>query len=460
MKTTAWLLAITLAATASVASAQRAADDQQVLRQRLEARYDVVPLTGGIGLRPRTRGGDVRLIEIADGTISLNGVAVTGRELRDRIGADADAILQVSYMSADDQRALFAAEQRPAAATEPPLERETGAGQRAAEPPPAERREPPAPSGPARARRASGDRVRIFGDVVVERDEEVTGQVVAVLGSVRVDGTVGDQVVAVLGSVELGPEAVVGGDIVSVGGRVRRAPSAQTRRGVTEISLADPEFRVHVAPWLGGWGPFPPFVSFGAVPRLIGTGFRLLLLMLLAGIVLVVGRRAVESAADRVTDSPLKTTVVGLVAEILIVPALVLTAVLMAVSIVGIPLLLLLPFVVLALIVMALVGFTGTAAAAGQWLQRRFSLGAAAPFVSVALGILAILSPLLVGRFLALAGWPVTPFAVLFVAAGFAVEMLAWASGFGAVLTNAFTRWQAGRVARTRVVAPPPPAVP
>jgi len=459
MKTTAWLLAITLAATAPVASAQRATDDQQALRQRIEARYDVVPLTGGIGLRPRTRGGDVRLIEIADGTISLNGVAVTGRELRDRIGADADAILQVSYLSADDQRALFAAEKSPAAATEPPLERETGADQRAAEPPPAERAEPPAPSRPARARRASGDRVRIFGDVVVERDEEVTGQVVAVLGSVRVDGTVGDQVVAVLGSVELGPEAVVGGDIVSVGGRVHRAPSAQTRRGVTEISLADPEFRVHVAPWLGGWGPFPPFVSFGAVPRLIGTGFRLLLLMLLAGIVLVVGRRAVEAAADRIIDSPLKTTVVGLVAEILIVPALVLTAVVMAVSIVGIPLLLLLPFVVLALIVMALVGFTGTAAAAGQWLQRRFSLGAGAPFVSVALGILAILSPLLVGRFLALAGWPVTPFAVLFVAAGFAVEMLAWASGFGAVLTNAFTRWQAGRVARTRVVAPPP-AVP
>lgn len=458
MKTTAWLLAITLAATAPVASAQRAADDQQALRQRIEARYDVVPLTGGIGFRPRTPGRDVRLIEIADGTISLNGVAVTGRELRDRIGADADAILQVSYMSANDQRALFA-EKSPAAATEPPLERETGAGQRAAEPPPVERAEPPAASRPSRARRASGDRVRIFGDVVVERDEEVTGQVVAVLGSVRVDGAVGDQVVAVLGSVELGPEAVVGGDIVSVGGRVRRAPSAQTRRGVTEISLADPEFRVHVAPWLGGWGPFPPFVSFGAVPRLIGTGFRLLLLVLLAGIVLVVGRRAVESAADRVTDSPLKTTVVGLVAEILIVPALILTAVVMAVSIVGIPLLLLLPFVVLALIVMALVGFTGTAAAAGQWLQRRFSLGAGAPFVSVALGILAILSPLLVGRFLALAGWPVTPFAVLFVAAGFAVEMLAWASGFGAVLTNAFTRWQAGRVARTRVVAPPP-AVP
>ena len=28
---------------------------------------------------------------------------------------------------------------------------------------------------------------------------------------------------------------------------------------------------------------------------------------------------------------------------------------------------------------------------------------------------------------------------------GFAVELLAWASGFGAMLINAFTRWQARR---------------
>ena len=60
-----------------------------------------------------------------------------------------------------------------------------------------------------------------------EEDEEVTGQVVAVLGSVRIDGAVGDQVVAVLGSVELGPKAVVRGDIISVGGRVHRSEGAR-----------------------------------------------------------------------------------------------------------------------------------------------------------------------------------------------------------------------------------------
>ena len=60
-------------------------------------------------------------------------------------------------------------------------------------------RDPDRTSGRDRRHVPSGDRVRIFGDVTVREDEAVSGQVVAVLGSVRVDGEVGDQVVAVLG---------------------------------------------------------------------------------------------------------------------------------------------------------------------------------------------------------------------------------------------------------------------
>ena len=64
---------------------------------------------------------------------------------------------------------------------------------------------------------------------------------------------------------------------------------------------------------------------------------------------------------------------------------------------------------------------------------------------AVLVGLLVILSPLLVARLLALGGWPLTPVAVVLVGVGFAVELLAWASGFGAMLVNAFTRWQARR---------------
>lgn len=83
------------------------------------------------------------------------------------------------------------------------------------------------------------ERVRVGEDVYVARDEYVEGDVVALKGSVYVDGIVegdvvaiaGDvhvtgevlsTVVAVLGDVELSSSAVCGGDVVSIGGRVDR----------------------------------------------------------------------------------------------------------------------------------------------------------------------------------------------------------------------------------------------
>ena len=431
------IIGIVLIAGAGAGHAQSAEDERRLLRERIEQAYDVVPLSDGLALRPKRRDRDVRLIEISDGTIAINGVTVTGRELRQKIGEYA-AILKLSYLSSAEQHEMFATAGGAAASPDvPPLER--------VDPPsraePAQRAQPP-----ARLRRSGGDRIRIFGDVVVPRDEEIGGQVVAVFGSVRIDGTVGDQVVAVLGSIDLGPAAVVRGDVVTVGGRVRRAPGAQTHQGVTEVSLADSGFRRrHLTPWLQGWDPFMWSGNFGAFPRLIGSGFRGCLLVLVAGIALLVARRSVEASAQRVTDNPVKTTLVGLVAQVMILPVLVLTVIVLSISIIGIPLLLLLPFVVVFLIVMAVVGFAGTAAAIGSGMRRRYALGPSAPFLSIALGILVILSPLLIGRLLAVAGWPAAPFAVLLVGTGFAVELLAWACGFGAVLTNAFTRWQARR---------------
>jgi hypothetical protein len=421
--------------------AQTRPEERRALREQLERKYDLVPLTDGVGLRPKARG-DVRLVEVTAGTVLVNGAVVTGRELRDRLGADADAVLRLSYLSTDDLREVAAPPAPPAPVAAPP-----------APEPPLER----APSEPRETRqwrhRSSGERIRIFGDVAVERDEEISGQAVAVFGSVRVDGKVDDQVVAVFGSVVLGNDAVVGGDVVSVGGRVIRNPGAETRGSVTEVALTEPWFPFYLRPWERGWEGAPFFMTFGAVPRLIGTGVRLSLLLLFTGLALLVAHRSVDASAERVVENPLKTTVIGLVAEVLVLPVLVLTAIVLSISIIGIPLLLLLPFVVLALLVMALVGFTGTAAAIGNAVQRRCSPGAQTPYMAVVVGLLVILSPVILGRLLAVVGWPVTPVSVLLVAIGFTLELLAWASGFGAMLGHAFSGWQARRP--RRAVVPP-----
>lgn len=451
MKRTALaLITVLLAALAAGAAAQQPPPDEaDGLRARLERRFDIVPLTNGIGLRPKTAG-DVRLVEVSDGTILVNGDPVTGRELRERLGADADAVLRLSYLGAAERRALLegGSATRPAAApqasAEPPLERPAPV-----EPlPPPQPPEPPSPERPRERRSATaGERVRIFGDVAVEENEVLRGQAVAVLGSVRVDGEVGDQVVAVLGSVRLGPKAVVHGDVVSVGGRVHRADGAQIRGSVTEVSFADAGFAPGYHP---GWGagPWHRFNGFGSVPRLIGTALRLLLLVLLVSIAVVVARPTVESSAERVAGNPVQSTFVGLAAEVLLIPAIILTAIVLAISIVGIPLLVLLPFVLLFLLLLALAGFSGVAVAVGRWTRRKMGFANPPAIVDILLGVLVILLPVLIGRLVALGGWPGAPVAVIFVVIGFTVEFLAWACGFGAVLSNAATRWQARRAAR------------
>ena len=274
------LVSAVLIATAlagGVVAAQPGEEEQGGLRARLEERYDIVPLSQGIALTPKTRRGDVRLIEIGD-TIAVNGNVVTGRELRDLVGPDADAILRVSYLDPAARRALFA----PAVTPEAP-------------PPESQPRD-------RRVRRSGSDRVRIFGDVTVREDEAISGQVVAVIGSVKIDGEVGDQVVAVLGSVDLGPKAIVNGDVVSVGGHVRRAAGSQVRGGVTEVSLADADARLHLGPWVGRIGRSSLFDDFGALPRLVASTFRLAMLLLFTSLALVAVPGMVEASAHRLAD--------------------------------------------------------------------------------------------------------------------------------------------------------------
>src|SRR6185436_6912374 len=108
---------------------------------------------------------------------------------------------------------------------------------------------------------------------------------------------------AVLGSVDLGPHAVVRGDVITVGGQLRRAAGSRIDGAVTHVSLGDLGARIN-GPWRYGWSPLYGIGGFGAVTRLIGTSVRFVLLALVGGLALVVARRGVEGSAQRVTDDP------------------------------------------------------------------------------------------------------------------------------------------------------------
>ena len=406
---------------ATAASPQDA--EQRALRSQVEQRYDVVPLTNGVALTPKERTRDVRLIEISQGVISINGTPVSGRELRERLNGDADTILRISYLTVEQRRELFG-----------------GPGAKAAR---------SRDDSPVDRRRAGRERVRIFGDITVREDEYVDGQAVAVFGDVTVNGELRQEAVAVLGSVVLGPKAVVHGDVVSVGGRVRRSEGSRVDGAVTEVSFADTGIRVE--PWVGRPINVFGFGGFDGLPRLLGSTFRMVLLALLAGIALVIARGSVERSAERVLANPPKAMLVGLAAELLFLPVLILTIFVLVITLIGIPLLVLVPFAVLMLLVLAFVGFSGTAYAIGQGARRRFGMTGQAAFFDVCLGLLVILSPLLAGRVVGVAGWPDNPLSWLLVLAGTGFEFIAWTTGFGAVLMNTFSRW---RSRRTAIAAP------
>ncbi len=216
------------------------------------------------------------------------------------------------------------------------------------------------------------------------------GDVVAVMGSARVDGEVqggevqGD-VVAVMGSVHLGPDAQVDGDVVAVGGELRRDAVSEVGGDVTEVALGSIENLegIRDTPWAARW-PFVPLEGFG---RLAATLIRIALLALVASLVVLVAGRPVSRIAGRVRTEPLKAGLIGFVAEVLFVPVLVITCVVLAISIIGIPLLILIPFAVVSLLLVMLAGFSGVACAVSEWAAKRFGLAARSKFAFVWLGL-------------------------------------------------------------------------
>lgn len=71
---------------------------------------------------------------------------------------------------------------------------------------------------------------------------------VAVMGDVYVNAHVRNEVVAILGDVELGPDAVVDGKIVCIGGKVTRDAAARTNGHVENIALGGEHFNLGGAP--------------------------------------------------------------------------------------------------------------------------------------------------------------------------------------------------------------------
>ena len=183
---------------------------------------------------------------------------------------------------------------------------------------------------------------------------------------------------------------------------------------------------------------------------LLATLLRIGLVMLLALIVAVVASGPTERISRRVAADPWVSGFVGLLAQVLFVPVLVLTVVFLAISIVGIPLLFLVPFALVALLFGVLMGFTGVARRVGEWAVGPYK----GPLVATMVGVAVITAGAIVTRIVWLIPGPIAPLAFILWMIALFLEYVAWTVGLGALLLTRFgTR---GPSAPPLDVVPPP----
>ncbi len=427
-----------LAQATAGSAAQEVAPTLGELRDRIERRYQVLPIQNGIVLMPRYRT-DVQSIELANGSIGIDGEPVTGAELTERIGDDAEDITRLSFMDSMTRRVLFGIGPPPTTGVAADTEAEAAAIEDTAAEPSDEADEPVDDEDHEGATFISeeGDQVRVGGSVTVPAGRHVDGDVVAVGGSARVDGHVDGSVVAVGGSVRLGPNAVVEGEVTSVGGTIQRSPGAVVHGAVNEVAFGpNIDFHPH---WVG----FAP--GMGEIGGLIGTVLWIAFLAFIVALLFLLGRGPIERMEYRMATSGWKAAAIGLVAWLLLIPVLVLTTVILAISIIGIPLLLVIPFALLALKIGILLGFVAVAKYVGHEAERRFGWEHTNPYLSILVGVGFLSVLLLFGSALGLIGGPFGVFGAILTVIGIVIQFAALTIGFGLFLLTRFgTRYNWG----------------
>lgn len=209
--------------------------------------------------------------------------------------------------------------------------------------------------------------VRVFADAEVAAGERVEGDVVAVFGSVLVEGAVSGNVVAVFGSVKLTPGAAVEGDVVAVGGMLDQARGASV--GGESVSL----------------GFLPVAFGMPALPVLMISVFFGWLLSIFVGwlVTLLIPERMLRVAATA-SRRGVASFFLGLVST----PLMLFACMLLLITVIGIPIALLLP------LLFALMAWAGQIASTyvlgSRLLRRRLGQGGAMMTILTGTGFVAL----------------------------------------------------------------------
>lgn len=209
--------------------------------------------------------------------------------------------------------------------------------------------------------------------VVIGGNGKVKGKVldaaVVVVGDLEITGEVGDAVVAVLGNVRIGSNAIVRGDVVSVGGRVDVAEGATVEGHIQPVEFG--AFGLPHFERLRDWFVHCVLKMRPLAPQVRWVWGVALVCLLVYLLVAVVFQKPVQACVADLARRPATTFFMGLL-TILLLPILLL---ILAVTGIG---LFVVPFVLAALVFGAIIGKVSLLEYFGEAVRR--ATGAAEPF--------------------------------------------------------------------------------
>ena len=293
-------------------------------------------------------------------------------------------------------------------------------------------------------------------DVVVESSETVPASIVMVDGDLEIRGEVSGDVVIVGGSLRLSEGGLVTGEVRVVDGRVfrdggevagdiatvRLDPGVQVDRDRIRAELSDElrdELRRQVRSEFGDSRGFGRGIG-RAIGELIGSLFTVLLVGVLGGgLTVYFARDNLQVVADTARRAPVRAGMVGLAGAFLTLPAWILGALGLIVSIVGI---LALPFWIvlfpIAVCFAAGVGYLAVAQGVGEWVaHQRYPrldwVRISNPYSTVVAGVGALMLAFVASDAIQLVGF-LRFISVLLASCGVMVSVAALLVGFGAIL--------------------------
>ena len=261
--------------------------------------------------------------------------------------------------------------------------------------------------------RGENEIVQFFKDITVEKGEH-PGDVVALFGNVKNNGTIGGDCVAIMGSIEQGDSALILGDAVTIGGALRETGEGARVEGQT-VSIG-----------------FLPFAGFAipSVPLILFFGlFAAALFVVLSAVF----ARLFPERLVRMATTISRRTFLSLMLGLLSGPLALMVGLLLMVTVIGIPLAILLP---LLYVLGAFVGFATSAYLLGLKLLGRRPDPAAGMLAPLAAGTGFITLFFVLGMPLIAfeGGFRVVGFSLL--ALWVIVGMVSWMIGLGALLLS------------------------